>query len=594
MEAAGLMNHFPCLVVRGICDYSDSHKNKSWQPYAALVAAAYAKELLSHVPVSAMRPSRIDAKVDEDTGDLNFLRTLSLVVKDPEVEKAGIKARKDTIIPGSYTWVKDNEEFKGWLEGQTECQLLHLTGDAGKGKTMIMIGIIDELSKSHPVARAQDTQKSLQLPSATQISYYFCDGTNDSSNSATSVLRGLLLRLLMEESELIGVFRKRCDTTVPAELKERLDFSLAQTIIGDILSRPNCPTLLFLVDALDECIAGRRDLIEFIRRSMHSSKKIRWLVSSRHQSDIESGFATEDRRIEISLERNQRFIDEGIQNYIELKVVELSMRNQWEENVRAEIKRLFSEKCGGTFLWVHLAYKELEISLSTDAVTMLKDLPQTLTDIYAQMLGQMNDQQEDRMFRRYKNILETAAVAYRPMHLQELSIMANIDIQHLPDLRRLVRLRSFLTIQDDKVYFVHQSAQDYLVGKHSRLFKIDESEKYRSQIQSKHLETFNTCLRVFSAKLRKNILGLSSPNARSEDVTSGQRDILSDIQYACCYWAIHLEAATCSVVEITTLEAFFKTSFLHWLEALSLMVDQMPQSITQIQALRTLTAVRTL
>ncbi|KAK2597402.1 hypothetical protein QQS21_006026 [Conoideocrella luteorostrata] len=46
MEAAGLMNQFPCLVIRGICDYSDSHKNKDWQKYAALAAAAYAKDLL--------------------------------------------------------------------------------------------------------------------------------------------------------------------------------------------------------------------------------------------------------------------------------------------------------------------------------------------------------------------------------------------------------------------------------------------------------------------------------------------------------------------------------------------------------------------
>jgi hypothetical protein len=51
MEAAGLMDDFPCLVIRGICDYCDSHKNKDWQPYAALVAAAYAKELLSIIPV---------------------------------------------------------------------------------------------------------------------------------------------------------------------------------------------------------------------------------------------------------------------------------------------------------------------------------------------------------------------------------------------------------------------------------------------------------------------------------------------------------------------------------------------------------------
>jgi nucleoside phosphorylase len=50
MEAAGLMDDFSCLVIRGICDYADSHKNKRWQDYAAATAAAYAKELLSIIP----------------------------------------------------------------------------------------------------------------------------------------------------------------------------------------------------------------------------------------------------------------------------------------------------------------------------------------------------------------------------------------------------------------------------------------------------------------------------------------------------------------------------------------------------------------
>lgn len=49
MEAAGLMNHFPCVVIRGICDYSDSHKNKDWQRYAAMAAAAYTKDLLRRI-----------------------------------------------------------------------------------------------------------------------------------------------------------------------------------------------------------------------------------------------------------------------------------------------------------------------------------------------------------------------------------------------------------------------------------------------------------------------------------------------------------------------------------------------------------------
>ncbi|KAI6777532.1 uncharacterized protein J7T54_002730, partial [Emericellopsis cladophorae] len=57
MEAAGLMNHFPCLVIRGICDYADSHKNKEWQGYAAMVAAAYAKDLLRKIS-----PTRVEVE----------------------------------------------------------------------------------------------------------------------------------------------------------------------------------------------------------------------------------------------------------------------------------------------------------------------------------------------------------------------------------------------------------------------------------------------------------------------------------------------------------------------------------------------------
>ncbi|KAG8627710.1 hypothetical protein KVT40_003583 [Elsinoe batatas] len=55
MEASGLMDNFPCLVIRGICDYADSHKNKDWQPYAAATAAAYAKELLG-----VIAPEQVD------------------------------------------------------------------------------------------------------------------------------------------------------------------------------------------------------------------------------------------------------------------------------------------------------------------------------------------------------------------------------------------------------------------------------------------------------------------------------------------------------------------------------------------------------
>jgi nucleoside phosphorylase len=57
MEAAGLMNQFPFLVIRGICDYSDTHKSKEWQRYAALTSAMYARRLLLRVA-----PNRVEAE----------------------------------------------------------------------------------------------------------------------------------------------------------------------------------------------------------------------------------------------------------------------------------------------------------------------------------------------------------------------------------------------------------------------------------------------------------------------------------------------------------------------------------------------------
>ncbi|KAL3467101.1 nucleoside phosphorylase domain-containing protein [Aspergillus heterothallicus] len=60
MEAAGIMDQLPSVVIRGICDYSDSHKNKEWQGYATLNAAAFAKHLLLHLPLG--RPPALDNK----------------------------------------------------------------------------------------------------------------------------------------------------------------------------------------------------------------------------------------------------------------------------------------------------------------------------------------------------------------------------------------------------------------------------------------------------------------------------------------------------------------------------------------------------
>lgn len=93
MEAAGLMNHFPCLVIRGICDYADTHKNKEWQGYAALVAAAYAKDLLDKIT-----PSNVEgiSRIKPPLFCVPYLRNAGYVERQEIHQRLdGLLAQKD-------------------------------------------------------------------------------------------------------------------------------------------------------------------------------------------------------------------------------------------------------------------------------------------------------------------------------------------------------------------------------------------------------------------------------------------------------------------------------------------------------------------
>ncbi|CAG9989711.1 unnamed protein product, partial [Clonostachys byssicola] len=96
MEAAGLMDGFPCLVIRGICDYADSHKSKNWQRYSAATAAAYAKELLLEVPGNQICKSPSGAYFTSDVSmSLHECRNVLLNSLDfPQIESrhTGIKS----------------------------------------------------------------------------------------------------------------------------------------------------------------------------------------------------------------------------------------------------------------------------------------------------------------------------------------------------------------------------------------------------------------------------------------------------------------------------------------------------------------------
>lgn len=116
MEAAGLMDIFPCLVIRGICDYADSHKSKAWQGYAAATAAAYAKEILSVVPNTALSasPARRPHDSQEEAQDECKYYLTHDILNHMRVNLMLFAVAKSTYSPPlSYLPFQRNQFFSG-------------------------------------------------------------------------------------------------------------------------------------------------------------------------------------------------------------------------------------------------------------------------------------------------------------------------------------------------------------------------------------------------------------------------------------------------------------------------------------------------
>lgn len=106
MEAAGLIESLPFVVIRGISDYADSHKNQLWQGYAAATAAAYAKELMSVIP-AAKTPDPYPAGDSHETNG-----TLQTNVQDwlsPADVQDDLYRHNDECMHGSCDWALETE-----------------------------------------------------------------------------------------------------------------------------------------------------------------------------------------------------------------------------------------------------------------------------------------------------------------------------------------------------------------------------------------------------------------------------------------------------------------------------------------------------
>ncbi|PHH49856.1 Vegetative incompatibility protein HET-E-1 [Ceratocystis fimbriata CBS 114723] len=468
-----------------------------------------------------------------------------LCATDPYIDKIQIQSTKGGLLRDSYQWILSHNSFQQF-QNKSESQILWIKGDPGKGKTMLLCGIIDELV----------------LEKSVTLSYFFCQATNNQLNTATSVLRGLIYHLAHYNPQLIKYVREKYDRKKNLIKNEAPWHDLCE-ILTAMVNDPSLSNVVLIVDGLDECSVDRPNLLKFITKPSPG----KWIVSSRNWPDIEETLNNAKQKVKIHLELNQDSVSAAVDSYINFKVDELVQQKNYDSDTKMAILKHLKANSNGTFLWVALVYHELSNAEARKRhiLDTLKSLPPGLDALYQRMLTNIS-QFKDAQF--CKDIVAYALVVYRPITLQELhALVEGLEDMETKKVEEIVTsCGSFLTVHDNVISFVHQSAKEYLLNK-----ALDEI--LPSGIPHQHHRVLLRSLEILHEKLQRNIYGLQAPGYLIDEVSIPDPDPLAAIEYFCIFWADHLcDCAADDMVNINDdILTFFKEKYLQWLEAISLL-----------------------
>jgi nucleoside phosphorylase len=454
MEAAGLMDQLQCLVIRGICDYCDSHKQKQWQGYASLTAAACAKFILSIVPLSTRRQKPNKTEFDrEETACLK-----ALFITDPSEDKNALKRRKGDRAPDTCEWILEKQEFQNWLSSHGHRDnILWLYGNPGTGKSTMAITMVELLHDRPEFKNGENV-----------LAYFFCDSSVPERSTATSILRGLLYQIVKQRPDLMQhLFCKWKERTA----KVFNSFDGLWNIVLDMGQTGTEVELYCIIDALDECDRESQDeLLKQITQTLGSDYRkasnlhIHFLITSRPYPEIRR-FLYEFNSKDLS---SYEEVQKDLEILIEKKVTQLSLRNRYSKNVASSVSNILKQKAEGTFLWVGIACDELAHVRSRKAVETLQTLPQGLNALYMNLITTALDRHENDNETIFQ-ILSIVAIARRPFTLAELHIACHLyqdedEETRLNFIREDIEMRRLMVvIQDEIVHLLHKSVKDFLL-----------------------------------------------------------------------------------------------------------------------------------
>ncbi|KAH7633139.1 NACHT domain-containing protein [Sordaria sp. MPI-SDFR-AT-0083] len=562
IQIVGLYKAFLSYQIKSVCAYyrtrglaflQDIVKLDDWNAYLVAIQDAekrfdtdaktyitrkgtsYLEQLVSYI-----RHQKIQQMSEKDQQCLKHLR-----LTDPRDDKVRIERTKGGLLQDSYRWVLNNADFQQWRD-DPQHRLLWIKGDPGKGKTMLLCGIINELYSIINEVDQADTANARHC----NVAYFFCQATDSRINNAAAVLRGLIYLLSDQQPSILSHVRSEYDRAGEGLFKDANTWDALSRIFTNILRDPSLRTTYLVIDALDECVTpDLPHLLDLIAQQSSSGSQVKWIVSSRNWPQIEERLEKAADKVKVSLELNAESVAAAVNAFI-------------------LHKDYLCSNAQDTFLWVALVCQALEKVQKGFTLRKLRMFPSGLDALYARMREDMSQFEESDLC---KHILAVVTIVRRPISLEELTTLADELDDTCNDFESLETIIGLCASQETFKWIFPK-------GKEDMNFTI-----------------FSRSLDAMSTTLRRDIYGLSAPGFPRDKVQVPDLDPLATVRYSCVYWVDHLYD---SVSDTNTkwhdhlqdngvVCTFLKTKYLYWLEALSLL-QAMPAGVVAIRKLESL------
>ncbi|GES63994.1 purine and uridine phosphorylase [Aspergillus terreus] len=462
MEASGLMNNYPCIVIRGISDYADSHKNDHWHAYAAAAAAACAKELLQYVErkkvdiasaakdvlnevcehVSVVRNTLVTEQIRKT---LDWITTLDFAVEQRSIIKT----------PGTGSWFIRSPKFEEWLHGQRCTLFCH--GIPGAGKTVMCSIIIDFL------------EARFQYDANIKVTFLFCSHQPRHDQTVAHLLLCLLRQLACKggvlSSHIQDLYRMHCHHASASLKDEVISNALAATA-------RSYDKVFIIIDGMDEyhpLKPEEREMLLYELFKLQERSAVNILVTSRFIPEIAHIFKDLP-----SLEI--RACGGDVLSYASSRIPALARGaiSQYPE-VEDEIKKHLVERVDGMFLLARLHLDHLmgftTIGQVKEALTSLRSGEEGLSEAYDQAMNRIQSQPHPCRQMAIE-ILAWLTFSKRALHQSELqhalATRANsceLQAKLIPTTESIVSLCAGLVVcqkPDGIVCLAHYTMKEYL------------------------------------------------------------------------------------------------------------------------------------